>query len=273
MGNFFTVTVKPLIPASSQHLGAFASSLDLLFDWHAFDVPKGANRLIGITMLLRGVNGALQEKKMDFYFAKSNSDGTAPNSLGTLHAAADGTGYYNNLIAATHFETTGDYKDGLTFMSVASTGQGGGATMAPSLVLQGEPNSGVNVGYDKLYVAGITMGALNFSTDVLTTGVLDVSGLSTAVTGTLDNGSGATADALKKFAVGDVIHAEDDIILGEIESLTATTLTFRHDGKNGTPADFAAWQIQNGAGSAGDLANNDELYNINPITLILSFER
>jgi hypothetical protein len=61
--------------------------------------------------------------------------------------------------------------------------------------------------------------------------------------------------------------------VGEIASLDADNITFRHDGKNGTPDGFANWQIQNGAGAAGDLANNDELINVNPIKIILHFEK
>ena len=39
------------------------------------------------------------------------------------------------------------------------------------------------------------------------------------------------------------------------------------------PLGLANWQTLNGAGAAGDLANNDELYNIHPMTFILSFEK
>ena len=97
---------------------------------------------------------------------------------------------------------------------------------------------------------------------------VDVSGLSAATITTIDGTAANVA-----FAVGDVLHAQDDIIVGEIASLDADNITFRHDGKNGTPANFAAWQIQNGADAAGDLANNDELFNVNPIKIILHFEK
>ena len=63
----------------------------------------------------------------------------------------------------------------------------------------------------------------------------------------------------------------------------ANTITFKTDGSVqrhaggeilfSNAATFAAWQIQNGAGSAGDLASGDELYNLHPVTLILSWER
>ena len=41
---YFTVEVVPTITADTQ-AAAFANQ-DLLFDWAAFDVPKGASRLV-----------------------------------------------------------------------------------------------------------------------------------------------------------------------------------------------------------------------------------
>ena len=103
-------------------------------------------------------------------------------------------------------------------------------------------------------------------------------------TSALDNGSGGSAVCAKKFAVGDIIHAEDDIILGEIASLTTNTITFRHDGVKqyhaggevlyNTPTSLEDWKKQNGDGATDqDLADGDELYNAHPITVRLSFER
>ena len=76
------------------------------------------------------------------------------------------------------------------------------------------------------------------------------------------------------------MHAQDDIIVGEVASLDADNITFKFSGEateSGTsysvPTTLANWRIQNGAGAAGDLLENDELYNINPITLILHFEK
>ena len=46
MAKYFNVTVVPDIPASRQHVGAFTAA-DLLFDWTAFDIPKGGAKCIG----------------------------------------------------------------------------------------------------------------------------------------------------------------------------------------------------------------------------------
>ena len=47
MGKYFTVTVKPEIAASKQDDGAFADG-DLVFDWTAFNIPKGPAKLLNI---------------------------------------------------------------------------------------------------------------------------------------------------------------------------------------------------------------------------------
>ena len=158
------------------------------------------------------------------------------------------------------------------------------ATGPIPVILQGEPDSGLNAGYDKLYIGATTPdGTANFETSVHTTGVQDVSALSATVTG-LDDGSSGNPLLTSKFAIGDIIYATDGIILGEIDTIpSASVLTFKTDGSKRyhaggevlfTNADgIAAWQTQNGAADAGDLANNDELYNLHPITLILHFEK
>tara|TARA_R110002020_G_scaffold90299_1_gene219824 strand:- start:34 stop:855 length:822 start_codon:yes stop_codon:yes gene_type:complete len=262
------IDVKPTIPASNQTT-AFIQG-DVLFDWTEVRIPAGVGRLIGVSVLMRGVNGAAGRPPLDVYFSKSNTF-----SLGTPNSAVD-MQPNNDLLGALSI-TQGHYMSGLNHMEVANMTTSNRVTV-PSIEITGGPKT---AGSHRIYIAGVAQTGFNFSTNVETTGILDVSGLSTAVTGTLDDGSGSSSLCLDKFAPGDIIHAEDDIILGEIASLTATTITFRHDGRkqysNGglvlydTPADLTAWKIQNGAGAAGDLADGDELYNIHPITLKLSF--
>ena len=124
-------------------------------------------------------------------------------------------------------------------------------------------------------------GDASFSTGVVTSGTVDVSGLGGA---RLVDADLAGTDPRKAFSPGDIIHAEDGIILGEIKSMPdANTIIFKTDGStqyhgNGETLftntnSLDNWKIQNGAGAAGDLASGDELYNIHPVTVILSFER
>tara|TARA_R110001592_G_scaffold113432_1_gene312528 strand:+ start:286 stop:1131 length:846 start_codon:yes stop_codon:yes gene_type:complete len=281
MGKYFNVEVKPTISAVIQETDVFADG-DLLFDWTAFNIPKGSARLVGATATMRGLNAADQDTKdFSIVFAKS-INGVAPTTLGDLQAAVDthDGNWFNNIIGGTYFDAShGSQDGGLVYMGVYSNSRLN--SNGDLIVLEGEPNSGINVGYDKLYVAGIAQGEIGFSTNVETSQIVDVSGLSAAQ---LVNADIDGTDPRQVFAVGDIIHAEDGIILGEIESMAdANTITFKTDGSkqyhaNGevlftNPNGLANWKIQNGAGAAGDLANNDELYNIHPIKLILHFER
>ena len=102
---YFTVEIKPTIAASKQADGAFAAK-DVLFDWTSFDVPKGANKLVDVAFIVRGTDGAYQEKDAILYFAKSKDGGnTAPGSIGTVHATADGNGYFDHVLSASSFSS------------------------------------------------------------------------------------------------------------------------------------------------------------------------
>ena len=61
MGKFFTVEIKPTMPIATQieddKTDIVFGANDVVFDWMAFDVPKGGNRLIGVTLLYTGKNG------------------------------------------------------------------------------------------------------------------------------------------------------------------------------------------------------------------------
>ena len=276
MGKFFNITVKPTIKASDQHTGAFAAG-DLLWDWHAFDMPKGGACLRGVTALVRGVNGAAQTARdLGLVFAQPSIKGTAPTSLGGENATIDGVGYYNNLLGAVNIDANSNVP-GFDVMNVISTGGGAGGDQIPFINIEGRPLLERD-GYNTIYIGGIagTSNTWDFSTEV------DI-GPSAGVDISASNGTFSVIDGTDPtlcFAPGDVLHAQDDIIVGEVASLDANNITFKFSGEateSGTsysvPTSLADWVIQNGAGTAGDLLENDELYNINPITIILHFER
>tara|TARA_R100000664_G_C2738859_1_gene127713 strand:+ start:186 stop:1028 length:843 start_codon:yes stop_codon:yes gene_type:complete len=280
MGYFNTI-VKPTIKASEQaaNSGVYTTQ-DVVFDWHAVDIPRGAAKLLGATAIFRQKHGnAGQEFAFDLIYAKSINN-TAPSSLGTSNATADGTGYYNNVIGKTTFIAKDYMADILdNGVSIASASQGGADSDSVDMVLECEPGSGTNVGYDKLYVGMIvndSTGGFDFST---------AAEISRAITIADNTGSFVDADvegtALNLvFAPGDVIHAADDIIIGEIDTVAASAVTFKFNGEETrsetnytVPANLAAFVTQNGSGTAGDLADGDELYNVNPIKIILHFEK
>ena len=242
ISKYFTVTVKPTITASLQADGTVGGG-DILYDWTSFDMPKGAANLVGVTALIRGTNGAAQEAGIDLYFAK-DVGGIAPGSLGTLSATADGSKYKNHLIGTAHIDTT-DYTDNLDIMAVAGTGGGGNANKIPALVLEGT-EQGTNVGYDRIYLAAVAKGALDFRSTVQCDGIQATSQAVLTV---------KTTSALINFAAGDVLHDEDDRLMGTVSTVnSATEMTMTANLANAT-------------------VNDKDLYNLTPVTFILSFER
>ena len=242
MGHF-TVEVKPTIAASKQALGAF-SNKDVLFEWTSFDIPKGAKKLVDVTLVVRGTDGVYQEKDTVLYFAKTKDGGaTEPANMGGIHTSANGTGYFDHVIGAVQI-VSGDFKEGLDHLSIATLGHGASANHQPSIVLQGEPESGTNVGFDKLYV-GSTCGAFNFASTVQVSTQTATNTTAVVV---------KTTSALITFAAGDILHDEDDQLIGTIKSIT--------DANNIV--------LEENAASVS--AVDKDLYNINPVKLILSFE-
>ena len=245
MGKFHAITVKPTITASRQ-TSAFADG-DVMFDWTSFDIPKGANKLINVTALMRGTDGVAQSFALNRYFAKTlqNPKMVAPGSLGDINGSASGTGYQNHLIGTCQIEES-DLTAGTDIVSIGNA-QFGARMNGPNIVLQGEPDSGSNVGYDKLYVAGITPdGDPSFASTVQVSTETATSTAAVVV---------KTTSALTNFDKGDVLTDEDDLAIGTIKTVTdATNLVLE-------------------ANCASVSAVNKDLYNINPITLILSFEK
>ena len=252
---YFTVEVLPTLPASIQ-ADAYADT-EILFDWTSFDVPKGASKLISITALVRGTDGADQASTFDFelFFAKTRDGGaTAPPTLGTTGALVTKSGWQNHLIGRTEIDASADSNDGdLVYMNVM-TSASDSINWNP-LVLQGEPNSGINVGYDKLYVAGISKAAFDFSTTVIARGG-ESAGVTVVET---DKGTDDDPDADLIFVPGDVLHSVTDDVLGTVKSIAAF-------GSSKQDITFTA-PIPDA------IADNEEIYNVNPIRLIFSFEK
>jgi hypothetical protein len=245
---YFTVEVKPILPVATQIASdktdlQFAGG-DLLFDWTSFEIPRGASKLIDISVIMRG---AQTIKETDFFFAKTYN-GDAPGSLGTGNATADGVGYYKNMLGAVVMDNS-NFKDDLDNCIVGTLGHGASADQIPSLVLEGEPESGTNVGYDKFYIgATVSAASFNFSTGILADGAV-TSGASSDITV-------KTVDARNFFDVGDVIHVHDsNTAIGTISSLPDATSII----------------LESANGVA--IANEDEIINASPITLRLCFEK
>jgi len=258
MGKYFTVEVNPTIDVAALAAGNIGSNA-VMADWIGFDIPKGPARLIGITARYTGKNGAdYTPTDFDIYWAKT-VNGVAPGTLGDDGAAVDTFGWFPNIIGHTYVDATSD-ADGAhlimgNILSISRPSGGASNTgstpqQAPNsgLVLQGEPDSGVNVGFDKLYCAIIAAGTHNWGASTMT------------VDGTMSTSSPILTVAdlspvLSGIGPGNVLRDEDGNLFGTVKSVdSATKITFEDN-------------------LAHASANDKLVYNTTPITLILSFEK
>tara|TARA_R110002073_G_scaffold70787_1_gene174534 strand:- start:92 stop:865 length:774 start_codon:yes stop_codon:yes gene_type:complete len=246
-----TPNVATMIQSNKTDLAYGAG--DVVCDWTPFDVPKGAVKLESITLLVTGENGSPQGTVRDvmLYFAKSDADGTAPTSLGTGNATANGVGFYNNVLGHVILDlTAGDAN--LDFATIMTAFSHGGDPLVghTNLVLQGEPNSGATVNMERLYVGVIGGGsfAFDFSTGVIADGAVTLGAAST-----FDVTSGGT-DANKVFNPGDVILVHDsDTPIGTVKSVTANNIV-----------------LESATGVA--IANTDEIMHQSPIKIRLGLQ-
>ena len=259
MGKYFNVDVIPDCIAEdvSENNGSTdVGGGDIIFGWTAVDVPKGSCMIKSITAYANGEDGAYGAGSLtdlELIFAKS-IDGVAPASLGAINAAP--TGFIrSNVVGAARLESEAS-KGTLSktaFGVVYSHGISGGANtnIGPNVVIDLEPDSGTNVGYDKLYVAGLQVSARNYGTAVLANGAVDAS--TAQATEVVVDG----VDARKIFSVGDTVYVFDldTPIPGTLTKVEALKLTFSE------------------ANTTVDIANNDELLNANPWRLKIGFEK
>jgi hypothetical protein len=263
MGKYFNVTVKPTIDVAALAAGNINNG-NVLFDWAGFDVPKGAARLVGITTLYRGKNGAdYTPKDFELFWAKGekypNSNGVfTPITLGDDAAAVDTPGWFHLIQGKTYIDADRGTNDGDLIYGNVVTAQivsGGSADTATitreasenGLVLQGEPDSGTNVGYDKLYVSSVAKGTHNWGPSTMLVSTETATSTPVVVVKTLS--------ALITLGPGDVLKDEDDLALGTVKTVDSAT------------------QITLEANCASVSAVDKIVYNTTPITLMLSFEK
>ena len=247
MGRYFTVEKKLTIAASIQH-AAFASG-EIMVDWTAIQVPRGASCLRSATVLVRPKGDAgptINVFAFDLVFSKTNTVSLGTPGGGISRRPSE------DFIGQLEFDTASFNSTGFKSTAIATIGTDTGGGTTP-LVLQGDPTTGDNVGYDVIYVGMIARGSFDFTSinTVNETGF----GAEAQTVITMDDGSaGTTMNCLEHFTAGDILHAQDDAVLGTFSSGSAQEITL-------TAANTAA------------IAENDVIYNLHPIKLVLGFEK
>tara|TARA_R110000823_G_scaffold2608_1_gene10562 strand:- start:134 stop:910 length:777 start_codon:yes stop_codon:yes gene_type:complete len=258
MGKYFLQEVKPLFRHTT--VNGNITNASILFDWHAFDIPKGAAKLIGLTIRAAGKDGAdwMTNQDIEFFYAKSYL-GAAPTTLGG-DGAVDTFGHWFHQIIGKQYVSVlaGGANDGdLVKGQIISVGRMGGgkadktsndnSDMDTALVLQGEPDSGINVGYDRLYIAGLSKATWNITSTMI------VGSGGTAINTPIV--TVATIDATVALNPGDVLKDEDGLLLGTVKNVdSATQITLEENCAN--------------VSAAGKVVRN-----VTPLTLLMSFEK
>ena len=247
---YFSTDVKPIMPGNIQE-AAYADT-EILFDWAEFEIPRGPGKMLGVTAVVEGLNGADQAEEIDIelVFARTHNL-IAPPTLGTTGALVTSAGWKNHVIGRILLDASIDSNDGdLVYVNVMKHQK------QANIVMQGEPLSGSTVGLDKFYVAAIAKGALNFSTTVLARGAGAVGDLTIDT----DKGSDDDPDAELIFAPGDVLHGGTGAVLGTVKSIAAF----------GSSKQVITLESP---GLVEILDDNEEIYNASPIRLKLDFEK
>jgi len=246
---YFTVEVKPTIPTVTAGQSTAFSQNDVLFDWYAFDVPKGTCRLIHIDQEIRpkGDAGAtVNEFDLDLLLAKPNQDGTAPTSIGTVNAAptAD-VNLSNNMMG---FIVNGSWEAHEAHLDSTAYTQCREANCNMFF-----SNSGPQVttkGYDRYYMAAIAEGAFDFRSGILINAG-DLTGPVMTVDGVDATLSLAVGDTIGVTTAADATASKDMGIIKSIDSATQITLE---------------------SAFTTAVVDNDVVHNQAPITFRLHFE-
>ncbi len=247
---YFTVEVNPVIPnvAAGQH-AAFADG-DVLFNWHAFDIPRGPAKLLSVSCDIRPKgNGAADPNKfpLELFFAKSRNNGTDPTALGTVNSAVTVPAFSPNQIISFVEVVAGDFADHLDSTTHSHTVPLAGTLFSP----EAKPEKGTNVGFDRYYVAGMAGGALDF-TSLTRINNGDLNGPVITVDGTDPRLFLNAGDTINVTTTADTSVSKS---VGVIKSMTDASITLEE------------------AFTTGDVVNDDFVYNVAPITIRLNFEK
>jgi len=224
MGKYSLVTIRPTV---SHLFHAASGGADVLWDWHAFEIPKGACLVKSISGTVIGIDGAAGgEQDFKLWFAKS-INGVAPATFGTVHAAntaADTAAFRRNVIGFSFIDASAvDDADALIGYHVFGS-RGEESLEAPNMMLQGDPAYASTEGYQTIWVAAETAGsAMDFGTEV----DLNMAGHQAASTTAVQITTSGT-DPRLVFQPGDIVQGHTGTVTMEVVSVdSATTMTVK----------------------------------------------
>jgi len=225
-GKYHLAKVRPNIDVT----GATAySAHDVLFDWHRFEIPRGACAIKSFNMIVAGTEGAAAAGlDMEIFFATS-VNGIAPTSIAAANVdsrvKATWTACRNNIIAhkildASAMENSDTYT--LSYNVWDQTAVGDQVQNQIDIVLQGDPTyKGTTTGYQSVWIAAVAIeGGEDFGTGVILNET-DAATLAAGGTALLDVDG---VDPRLVFAPGDELIAADGALIGVVKSVDSDVL-------------------------------------------------
>ena len=224
--------VSPVIPANIQHAGAFADT-HLLFDWHEVTNFKGS-MIDGVSAIVRGTGVA-----MELFFATSHIPTPSDGVNVSVDTAPASLGSSRAAVGASN---GGWFNNLVGSVAIAASDYNDNDLNFLNIATK----NGLNIPVSgNLYVAAIAKEAVDFQNTIKVNEANFAAGTQTVIT--VD-----TKDVTLGFAPGDIVHAVDDAVLGTIKTVDSAT------------------QITLTKANVDAIENNDVLYNVSPIQLILS---
>ena len=225
-GRYHLAKVRPNIDVT----GATAySQHDVLFDWHRFEIPRGACAIKSFNMIVAGTNGASAAGlDMEIFFATS-VNGVAPTSIAAANVdsrvKATWTACRNNIIGhkildASAMENSDTYT--LSYNVWDQTAAGDQVQNQIDIVLEGDPTyPGTTTGYQSIWIAAVAIeGGEDFGTGV-DLNEADAATLAAGGTALLDVDG---TDPRLVFAPGDELIAADGALIGIVKSVDSDVL-------------------------------------------------
>ena len=225
-GRYHLAKVRPNIDVT----GATAySQHDVLFDWHRFEIPRGACAIKSFNMIVAGTNGAAAAGlDMEIFFATS-VNGVAPTTIAAANVdsrvKATWTACRNNIIGhkildASAMENSDTYT--LSYNVWDQTAVGDQVQNQIDIVLQGDPTyPGTTTGYQSIWIAAVAIeGGEDFGTGVILNET-DAATLAAGGTALLDVDG---VDPRLVFAPGDELIAADGALIGIVKSVDSDVL-------------------------------------------------
>ena len=230
------VTFEPSMSVLFRNAGG---GNDVLWDWQPMEIPKGTCIIKSLAGTIAGVDGGVGGlSDFNIYFATSEN-GVAPASFGTVHAvntAAITAAFRRNILGFMGVDMSsvsdasalrGNHVIGVRSQAGGDTVSDGSYSQYTFLSAEETPFAGdatypkTTAGYQTIWVAAISVGAISFSTEV---DLDDTGNVDANMTGDSVQITTQGTDPRLVFQPGDLIKGHTGTVTAEVVSVDSDVL-------------------------------------------------